>query len=288
MSESRRENSTKAPNVATRGIARRDLLGAVMAGAGLATGALPIGVRAQSKPDRLGFVGLFVDWRRTVLEDVAPAFEKQTGIKVAVRSDSESVVANQILQEGGRSPADVVYTENSPPLQKLAEQHLLAPVSASTLRAVPARYDSPAGDWVGVSARVTVLVYNTSTLSPAQLPKSALDLAGPRWKGKLGFAPTETDLQPVITSIAAARGQAAALAWLKGLKANAGTNVYPDNEAVMAKINSGQVQIGLINNYYWYRLRLHDGAGSMHSAEAHLAAGDPGYVLNVSGASPTV
>jgi iron(III) transport system substrate-binding protein len=213
------------------------------------------------------------------------AFEKQTGIKVAVRSEAEAVVANQILQEGGRSPADVVYTENSPPLQKLAEQHLLAPVSASTLSAVPARYDSPAGDWVGVSARVTVLAYNTSTLSPAQLPKSALDLAGPRWKGKLGFAPSETDLQPVITSIAAARGQAAALAWLKGLKANAGTNLYPDNEAVMAKINSGQVQIGLINNYYWYRLRLQDGAGSMHSAEAHLAADDPGYVLNVSGAA---
>ena len=82
MSESRRENTTKAPNVATRGIARRDLLGAVMAGAGLVAGTLPTGVRAQSKPDRLGFVGLFVDWRRTVLEDVAPAFEKQTGIKI--------------------------------------------------------------------------------------------------------------------------------------------------------------------------------------------------------------
>jgi iron(III) transport system substrate-binding protein len=213
------------------------------------------------------------------------AFEKQTGITVTVRSDSEAVVANQILQEGGRSPADVVYTENSPPLQKLAGQHLLAPLSASTLSAIPALYDSPAGDWAGVSARVTVLVYNTSSLSPAQLPKSALDLAGPRWKGKLGFAPTETDLQPVITSIAAAKGQAAALAWPNGLKANAGTNVYPDNETVMAKINSGQVQIALINNYYWYRLRLQDGAGSMHSAEAHLAAGDPGYVLNVSGAA---
>jgi iron(III) transport system substrate-binding protein len=74
------------------------------------------------------------------------AFEKQTGIKVAVRSDSGSVVANQILQEGGRSPADVVYTENSPPLQKLAEQHLLAPVSASMRSAILARYDSPAGD----------------------------------------------------------------------------------------------------------------------------------------------
>jgi iron(III) transport system substrate-binding protein len=212
------------------------------------------------------------------------AFEKQSGIKVTVRSDAEAVVTGQILQEGARSPADVIYTENSPPLEKLQEQHLLAPVSASTLASVPARFDSQANDWVGVSARVTVLVYNTHALSQAQLPKSALDLANPAWKGKFGFAPSETDLQPVITSITRAHGRAAALAWLKGLKANAGSNVFPDNETVMAKINSGQVQIALINNYYWYRLRLQLGAAAMHSAVAHLAAGDSGYVLDVSGA----
>jgi len=212
------------------------------------------------------------------------AFEKQTGISVTVRSDAEAVVTGQILQEGARSPADVIYTENSPPLERLQEQHLLAPVSASTLGSVPARFDSQANDWVGVSARVTVLVYNTRALSQAQLPASALDLASPKWKGKFGFAPSETDLQPVITSITRAHGRAAALAWLKGLKANAGSNVYPDNETVMAKVNSGQVQIALINNYYWYRLRLQLGVAAMHSAVAHLAAGDSGYVLDVSGA----
>ncbi|HEX6527820.1 MAG TPA: extracellular solute-binding protein [Streptosporangiaceae bacterium] len=212
------------------------------------------------------------------------AFEKQTGISVTVRSDAEAVLTAQLLQEGSRSPADVVYTENSPPLTRLAEQHLLAPVNASTLAAVPARDDSPAGDWTGVSARVTVLVYNTRDLTPAQLPKSALELANPQWKGKFGFAPSETDLQPVITSIIKAHGQAAALAWLKGLKANAGSSTYPDNETVMAKINSGQVQIALINNYYWYRLRLQLGASAMHSAVAHLAPGDSGYVMDISGA----
>jgi iron(III) transport system substrate-binding protein len=212
------------------------------------------------------------------------AFERQTGIKVKVRSDSESVLTAQILQEGSRSPADVIYTENSPPLTRLADRHLLAPVNAGTLASVPARFDSPADNWAGVSARVTVLVYNTQKLTPAQLPASALDLARPEWKGKFGFAPTESDLQPVITSITKARGQAAALEWLKELKANAGSSVYPDNETIMAKVNSGQVQIALINNYYWYRLRLQLGAAAMHSAVAHLAPGDSGYVLDVSGA----
>src|SRR5580704_15993536 len=46
-------------------------------------------------------------------------FEKQTGIKVKVRSDDEDVLGNQILQEGSSSPADVFYTENTPVLEDL-------------------------------------------------------------------------------------------------------------------------------------------------------------------------
>ena len=212
------------------------------------------------------------------------AFEKQTGITVTVRSGDEDQLAEQIMQEGSRSPADVIFTENSPALMKLAGQHLLAPTDASTLAAVPSAYDSPAGNWVGVTARVSALVYNTSALKPSQLPSSVMDLAKPQWAGKIGIAPGETDFQPIITSIADTYGSAAALTWLKGVKANAGSHVYPDNETITSEVNSGQVEIGLINHYYWYRLRAEIGAAKMHSALHFFAPADPGYVLDVSGA----
>ena len=48
-----------------------------------------------------------------VTSALVAAFEKQTGIRVAVRSDDGIVLADQILQEGGSSPADVYLTENS-------------------------------------------------------------------------------------------------------------------------------------------------------------------------------
>ncbi len=212
------------------------------------------------------------------------AFEKQSGITVTVRNGDEDQLAEQIMQEGSRSPADVFFTENSPALMKLAGQHLLADVSKSTLAAVPAASNSPAGNWVGVTARVSALVYSTSTLKPSQLPSSVMDLASPEWAGKLGIAPGETDFQPIITSIADTYGSAAALAWLKAVKSNAGSHVYPDNETLTSEVNSGQVEIGLINHYYWYRLRAEIGAAKMHSALHYFAAGDAGYVLDVSGA----
>ncbi len=112
-------------------------------------------------------------------EALVAAFEKQTGITVNLRSDDEDVLADQIVTEGSHSPADVFYTENSPPLQYLASKGLLAGVDSSTLANTPSRFNSPDGKWVGVSARVSVMIYNTSLLSPDQLPSSAMDLADP-------------------------------------------------------------------------------------------------------------
>jgi iron(III) transport system substrate-binding protein len=212
------------------------------------------------------------------------AFEKKTGIKVNVRFDDEDVLANQIVEEGGHSPADAFFTENSPPLQYLASKKMLAPLAKSTLAETPAKYNSPNGKWLGVSARVSVIVYNTSLLKPSQLPTSAMQLSRPKWKGKIALAGGETDFQPIVTSVARTYGSAAALKWLNGVKANAGGHLLPDNETVTDEVNRGQVSLGVINQYYWYRLRAEDGASNMHSAIAYFAPHDVGYVVNVSGA----
>jgi len=203
---------------------------------------------------------------------------------VAVRSDDEGVLASQIIQEGSHSPADVFLTENSPPLQALEERGLLSRVDASTLAKTSSRYSSPKKAWAGISARVSTMVYNTNELKPAQLPGSVLDLASPKWKGKLALAPTETDFQPIVTAVAARYGKARAIKWLEGIRSNASSHIYPDNEALVAQVNSGQVELGVINHYYWFRLRDELGASKIHSAEHFFAAGDPGYVIDVSGA----
>jgi iron(III) transport system substrate-binding protein len=210
-------------------------------------------------------------------------FEHRTGIDVKVRSADESSLANQILLEGSHSPADVFYSENPPAQTVLDEHHLLAPVAKATLGHVASRYSASDGDWVGVSARSAVLAYNTTQLKASALPASLLSLATPAWKGKIGFAPEETDFQPLLTTIAKLKGKPAALAWLKGLMANAKT--YDDNETLIAAVNRGEVASGLVDHYYWYRLRDEVGAGKVHSALHYFAAGDPGALVDVSGAS---
>lgn len=212
------------------------------------------------------------------------AFEKlNPAIKVTVRSDDEGALAEQLQQEGSKSPADLFYAENSPALEVLQEKGLLAAAPAEALRAIPAQYDSPQGDWVGITARVTCLVVNDK-VPAGQVPTSALSLADPQWKGKLAFAGSETDLQPMITALAERYGVQRATAWLNGLKANAADHLLPDNETVTKDVDTGQAQIGVVDNYYWYRQAVSDGgAAKAGSHIAYFAAGDPGYVLSVSG-----
>ncbi len=235
----------------------------------------------SSSPDALT---LYSGQHEQTTQALIAAFEKQTGIKVNVRNDDEDVLADQIVTEGSRSPADVYFTENTPPLQELASKGLLSSVAPTTLAKTPSRYNSPDGKWVGVTARVSVMAYNTSLLSPSQLPTSVMHLADPQWKGKIGIAGSETDFQPIVTSIARTHGEPAALQWLEGVKANAGSHSYPDNETLVSEINRGQVALGVINQYYWYREKAQVGGSGLHSAIAYFAPRDPGYVIDVSGA----
>ena len=211
------------------------------------------------------------------------AFTKETGIDVKVHSGEAPELASELLKEGASSHADVFFTENSPELELLSEKGLLAKVAPATLANVPAADSGSNGDWVGVLARENVLVFNKAMIKEGELPSSLLDFGKPEWKGKLAIAPTDADFLPLVGAVAALKGRPAALDWLKGLRENAA--IFDDDEGVVAAVDRGAAAVGIINSYYWARLRVEKGADQMQSAIHHFAGGDVGGLMNVSGAA---
>jgi iron(III) transport system substrate-binding protein len=211
------------------------------------------------------------------------AFEKSTGITVQIRTDDSAVLADQIVQEGSASPADVYISENSPELMDLQRRGLLTRLPQSVLGQVPRADSSPTGNWVGMALRVSSLVYSPAHVSRSQLPASLLDLAQPQWKGKVAIAPADSDFPPLVGAVIAKHGEAAARTWLAGLKRNA--RIYQDDESVVAAVNRGDVATGVINQYYWYRLQLELGKKGIHSSLYYFAPGDVGAAVNISGAA---
>jgi iron(III) transport system substrate-binding protein len=218
-----------------------------------------------------------------VTAELVSAFEKQTKIPVSVRTNDGIVLADQLLQEGSSSPADVYLTENSPELVALEEHGLLAKLEPSTLAQVPARFNSPSGEWAGMARRISALAYDPSLVSAARLPKSLLELAEPQWKGRVALAPTDSDFVPLVGAVVATYGKQAAVNWLAGLKRNG--QLYQSDESVVAAVNRGDVAVGIINHYYWYRLRLEVGASGMHSDLYFFPHHNVGSLANISGAA---
>jgi iron(III) transport system substrate-binding protein len=211
------------------------------------------------------------------------AFQRASGISVGERTDDGVVLADQILEEGRSSPADVYLTENSPELVDLTEHGLLTRLPSSILDQVPAADRSSDGTWVGVALRISCLVYDPARISRSQLPRSILDLATPKWQGKVAIAPLDSDFPPVVGAVIATHGMKAASSWLAGLKQNAA--IYQDDESVVAAVNRGAEAVGVINQYYWFRLRREIGPRAIHSALYYFPNGDAGSVVNVSGAA---
>ena len=218
-----------------------------------------------------------------MVDMLVQGFKHETGLEIAVHKGEAPEIANQILQEGPASPADLYITENSPELLLLEEKGMLAKVDAATLAQTPAKYSSPTGVWLGVLARENVLAFNSAQIKEEALPPSLLDLAKPEWAGKIGFSPTDADFLPLISTVEALNGKDAALAWLKGLKENG--QVFDDDEAVVAAVERGTVAVGIINSYYFYRAEAETGADKMHSRIHHFGSGDAGALVNISGAA---
>ena len=201
-----------------------------------------------------------------------------------MRSDDEDTFDAQVVQEGSRSPADVFYTENSPALEYLQQRGLLAQGRPVDPREdAPAKFNPPQATGSVFSARVSVLVYNPSLHQEERPPEDGPAMAKPATRAD-GLRARRNGLPADRHGGPRAYGKQRTLAWLNGIKANAAGHVYPDNETITNDVNRGLVAFGIINQYYWYRLRAEIGVSNVHSKIAYFAPHDPGYVIDVSGA----
>lgn len=218
---------------------------------------------------------------KNLTEAWAKAFQDETGIKVQIRFGNDSSMGAQIVQEGDRSPADVFLTENSPAMTTVQNADLLAPVDAATFAQVDPTFVPSSKKWVGIAARSTVLVYNPSKISEADLPSSLMDLADPRYAGKWGAAAGGADFQAIVSAILEMKGEKATADWLAGLKS--GAKIYQNNIATMKAVNSGQVPMGVIYHYYWYRDQALEKASSGNTKLHYFKHQDPGAFVSLSG-----
>jgi iron(III) transport system substrate-binding protein len=208
-------------------------------------------------------------------------YQKETGTKLEIRYSDSADLAATLLEEGDNSPADVFFSQDAGALGALQEEGRLTKLPQAILDEVDPRFRSEKGEWVGLSGRARVFAYDKREVKESDLPKSVLDFTDEKWKGRVGWAPTNPSFETFVTALRRLRGEDAATKWLEGMVANE-TKVFKNNIAVRDAIANGEVDVGLINHYYVaeaiavegedYPVRVYTPPG-----------GDPGSLVNVAG-----
>ncbi len=173
------------------------------------------------------------------------------------------------------------FSQDAGALGALQKEGLLAPLPPAVLRAVDARWRSPQGRWLGVSGRARVVAYDKRKVRARELPDRIDAFAGDRWRGKIGWAPTNASFQAFVTALRRLRGEAAAERWLRGIVAN-DPQRYENNIAVRDAIAKGEIEVGFINHYYVAEAIAEEGSG--YPVGVHFTrGGDAGSLVNVAG-----
>lgn len=264
--------------------ARRPLIASAMLLGLAACSVAPVSSPSPDGPPV--FDGTFTLYAGRAEDLIAPLiadFEDETGIEVAVRYAGTTELAALLQEEGSATPADVFLSQDAGALGAVSGEGLFAVLPDSVTAKIPAAYTSRDNTWVGITGRARVIAYDGKSLTPDEAPESVLDLVDPRWRGQVGIAPTNASFQSFVTALRVLEGEDAARAWLEAMIAN-DVQIYPNNGAIRDAVDSGEIQLGLINHYYWYQKAAEVGADALRVQLSFPAAGDAGGIVNVTGA----
>ena len=235
----------------------------------------------DGKTKGTGKITVYSGRSESLIGPLISQFEAHSGIDVEVRYGDTSELAALIAEEGARSPADVFWAQDAGALGALQAKNLFAKLPNLILERVAAHYRSKDDLWVGLSGRVRVIAYNPELVPEANVPDSVTGLTDPKWKNKVGWAPTNGSFQVFVTAFRQSKGEEAARGWLEAMKAN-GTKAFPNNDAIAEAVGEGEIPLGLVNHYYPFEIREEHPDAKIE--DHFLAAGDIGGLVNVAGA----
>ena len=221
-----------------------------------------------------------------LIKPLFDAYTAETGTGIKFITDKEGPLLERLKAEATNTPADMLITVDAGNLWLAAKEGVLAKVDSKVLKAnIPAHLRDPDNRWFGLSVRARTIVYSTVRVKPVDLSTYEA-LGDAKWKGRLCLRTSKKVYnQSLVAMMIARHGEAKTEAIVKSWVANLATDVFPDDTNLMEAIAAGQCDVGIVNTYYFGRLK-------QKQPEAAIALfwpnqKDRGVHINVSGAGVT-
>jgi len=221
--------------------------------------------------------------QQVLVEPLLAQLQQVVGGSVEIRYGDTAEMAAQLLEEGDRTRADVFFAQDAGALGALERAGLLAPLPHPVLQAVPQQFRARDGGWVGTSARSRVIFFDPRVVAEADVPETLEEVVDPKWKGRVGYPPTNPSWQAFVTGVRVTRGEEFARRWLTAFAANEPVR-FGNNIQLLDGVDAGQVAIGLSNHYYWYERVKEKGRDAVTARVRFVPGANPLGLVNVAGA----
>ncbi|MEE3694689.1 extracellular solute-binding protein [Campylobacter sp. CLAX-22107-21] len=178
---------------------------------------------------------------------LANMFESQTGIKINIIKDKEQMAKMNTPD----SKADLFMGMDVSTFAKLQNDDKLAPAKSKIIDSiVPANLKDENNEWIGLSKRARVIVYDKKAIDP-KLIQNYEDLAKPELKSKLLMRTSNVSFnRSLLASIIANDGEDKAKEWAKGTLNNLARDPKGGDREQARGVYEGIGAVGVMNSYY--------------------------------------
>jgi ABC-type Fe3+ transport system substrate-binding protein len=156
-------------------------------------------------------------------------------------------MAKKVMQEikEGKETADAVIA-TVPPMMQMRDLNLLSKVKLNEAKVYPKDIRQKDGYWFPIVSIPIVQIYNPKLISKKELPKTALDLISPKWKGAITLHDMTLGtlgaywlacLRPIF-------GEKKWSKFVHGLAANR-PKAFPLYDNILDSVTSGETKIGM-------------------------------------------
>ena len=183
-----------------------------------------------------------------LIDPLLKAFTAKTGVETNVVIAAAGL-NERLAAEGANSPADLLFTVDAGRLSEAKDAGLTQAVKLPELDVIPAAFRDADGHWFGLTMRGRVAYASKERVKQDTIGYD--ELADPKWKGKLctrsGQHVYNTSL---LATVIAHKGEAAAEAWIKGVKENLARKPAGGDREQVRDVQAGLCDIAIGNTYY--------------------------------------